>query len=211
MREIISVHVGKAGIEQGIANWDLLAKEYQIDREGSIDQSSETDNYQIFFNENHDGKYKPRAAFIDTDDLIIRDLKESCYKNFFNPNNMKFGKDESAGNFARGMYTVGKEIFDDSFDIVRKMAEAADSLQGIQFYSSSGGGTGGGLGSSLMERATAEFKGVPKIAFVHNPSYQRSTVTTEYYNQILSSQWLNDHTDLVFHISSDRSINLLKN
>lgn len=43
------------------------------------------------------------------------------YKDLFHPEQLISGKEDAANNYARGHYTVGKEIIDGVMERVRKM------------------------------------------------------------------------------------------
>merc|ERR1711966_379331 len=62
------------------------------------------------------------------------------------------GKEDAANNYARGHYTIGKEIVDLVLDRIRKLADNCTGLQGFLVFNAVGGGTGSGLGSLLLER-----------------------------------------------------------
>ncbi len=55
------------------------------------------------------------------------------------------GKEDAANNYARGHYTVGKEIIDLVLDRIRKLADQCSGLLGFFVFHSFGGGTGSGL------------------------------------------------------------------
>ena len=67
------------------------------------------------------------------------------------------GKEDASNNFARGYYTLGKNIVDLCLDRIRKLAENCTDLQGFLFFHSIGGGTGSGLGSLLLERFSVDY------------------------------------------------------
>ena len=48
----------------------------------------------------------------------------------FHPGQMITGKEDAANNYARGHYTVGKEILSKVDDQIRILSEQCDSLQG---------------------------------------------------------------------------------
>ena len=50
------------------------------------------------------------------------------------------GKEDAANNFARGHYTIGKEIVDLVLDRIRKLADNCTGLQGFMVYNAVGGG-----------------------------------------------------------------------
>jgi tubulin alpha len=52
-------------------------------------------------------------------------------------------------------YTIGKEIVDLVLDRVRKLADNCTGLQGFMIFHATGGGTGSGLGSLLLERLSS--------------------------------------------------------
>ena len=51
------------------------------------------------------------------------------------------GKEDAANNYARGHYTVGKEIVDLVLDRIRKLADSCTGLQGFLVFHSFGGHT----------------------------------------------------------------------
>ena len=45
------------------------------------------------------------------------------------------GKEDAANNYARGHYTIGKEIIDNTLDRIRKLADNCSGLQGRNLQS----------------------------------------------------------------------------
>ena len=85
------------------------------------------------------------------------------------------GKEDAANNYARGHYTVGKEIVDLVLDRIRKIADACTGLQGFLIFHSFGGGTGSGFTSLLMERLSVDYGKKSKLEFCIYPAPQVST------------------------------------
>ena len=60
MREIISIHLGQAGIQVGNACWELYCLEHGIQPDGTMPSDttvdSETDAFNTFFSETRGGK-----------------------------------------------------------------------------------------------------------------------------------------------------------
>ena len=79
-------------------------------------------------------------------------VKNGPYKQLFHPEQLITGQEDAANNYARGHYTVGKEIIDNVLDRARKLADNCSGLQGFLVFHSFGGGTGSGFTSLLMER-----------------------------------------------------------
>lgn len=51
------------------------------------------------------------------------------YRYLFHPEQLITGKEDAANNYARGHYTIGKEIVDLVLDRVRKLADQCTGLQ----------------------------------------------------------------------------------
>jgi tubulin alpha len=66
----------------------------------------------------------PRALFIDLEPSVIDEIKHSQYKQLFHPEQLICGKEDAANNYARGHYTIGKEIVDQVLDRMRKLVRS---------------------------------------------------------------------------------------
>merc|ERR1711997_810706 len=106
------------------------------------------------------------------------------------------GKEDAANNFARGHYTVGKEMMDQVNDRMQKLVEDCENVQGFIVQHSVGGGTGSGMGMLILERLAVDFRKKSKIGFELYPSPNISTCIVEPYNGLLSTHWLLDHPDV---------------
>merc|ERR1711923_289866 len=106
------------------------------------------------------------------------------------------GKEDAANNFARGHYTVGKEMIDKVNDRLRKLVDNCDNVQGFVVNHSVGGGTGSGLGALMLERIAVDYRKKSKLGFEVYPSPTISTCVVEPYNALLTTHWLLDHTDV---------------
>lgn len=53
--------------------------------------------------------------------FVPDEVRTSAFKNLFHPEQLISGKEDAANNYARGHYTVGKEIVDLVIDRIRKM------------------------------------------------------------------------------------------
>ena len=82
------------------------------------------------------------------------------------------GKEDAANNYARGHYTVGKEIIDNVLDRIRKLSDNCTGLQGFLVFHSFGGGTGSGFTSLLMERLSVDYGKKAKLEFAVYPAPQ---------------------------------------
>merc|ERR1712118_159597 len=113
------------------------------------------------------------------------------------------GKEDAANNFARGHYTIGKEIVDLVLDRIRKLADNCTGLQGFLVFNAVGGGTGSGLGALLLERLSVDYGRKSKLSFTLYPSPQVSTAVVEPYNCVLSTHGLLEHSDVSFMVDNE--------
>jgi len=161
MREVISIHIGQAGVQVGNACWELYCLEHGIEPDGKMPSDKtvgkEDDAFNTFFSETTSGKHVPRAVMIDLEPTVIGEIKTSKYRALFHPEQLIAGKEDAANNYARGHYTIGKDLVDLGLDRIRRLADACSGLQGFLVFHSVGGGTGSGLGSLLLERLSVEY------------------------------------------------------
>jgi len=207
MREIISIHIGQAGIQTGNACWELYCLEHGIKPDGTMPSDKtpgkETDTFNTFFSETGAGKHVPRAVFVDLEPSVIDEVRTGTYRQLFHPEQLLNGKEDAANNYARGHYTVGKEIVDQTLDRIRKLADNTTGLQGFLVFHSVGGGTGSGFGSLLLERLSVDYGKKSKLDFCVYPSPQVSTAVVEPYNSVLSTHSLLEHTDVAFMLDNE--------
>jgi len=68
-REVVSIHVGQAGVQIGNACWELYCLEHGIQPDGIMPSDEtiglEDDSFNTFFAETASGKHVPRAIMID--------------------------------------------------------------------------------------------------------------------------------------------------
>merc|ERR1712187_865015 len=118
------------------------------------------------------------------------------FSGIFHPEFLVNGTEDAANNFARGHYTVGKELMDVINDRLKKAVEDCDNVQGFIVNHAVGGGTGSGMGMLILERLAVDYRKKSKIGFEIYPSPNISTCIVEPYNGLLSTHWLLDHTDV---------------
>ena len=113
------------------------------------------------------------------------------------------GKEDAANNYARGHYTVGKELVDSVLDRIRKLADNCSGLQGFLVFHSFGGGTGSGFGALLLERLSLDYGKKSKLEFSIYPAPQVSTSVVEPYNSILTTHTTLEHSDVSFMVDNE--------
>jgi len=213
MREIISVHIGQAGVQLGNACWELYCLEHGINPDGvcvNPQQGKEGEAFSTFFSDTGKGKSVPRAVMVDLEPAVIDEVRSGTYRKLFNPDQLLSGKEDAANNYARGHYTVGKEMVDLTLERIRKIADGCSGLQGFLIFHSVGGGTGSGFGSLLLERLSVDYGKKSKLDFCVYPSPAVSTAVVEPYNSVLSTHSLLEHTDVAFLLDNEAIYEICK-
>ena len=103
MREVISIHVGQAGVQIGSDCWELYCHEHGINPDGTMMEESKEANgsFSTFFSETGSGKYVPRALFIDLEPGPVDEIQHGTYRQLFHPEQLITGKEDAANNYAR--------------------------------------------------------------------------------------------------------------
>ncbi|TWW56999.1 Tubulin alpha-1C chain [Takifugu flavidus] len=206
-RECISIHVGQAGVQIGNACWELYCLEHGIQPDGRMPSDKTIgggdDSFNTFFSETGAGKHVPRAVFVDLEPSVIDEVRSGTYRQLFHPEQLITGKEDAANNYARGHYTVGKEIIDVVLDRIRKLSDQCTGLQGFLVFHSFGGGTGSGFTSLLMERLSVDYGKKSKLEFSVYPAPQVSTAVVEPYNSVLTTHTTLEHSDCAFMVDNE--------
>ncbi|XP_066564546.1 tubulin alpha-1C chain-like isoform X1 [Amia ocellicauda] len=207
MRECISIHIGQAGVQMGNACWELYCLEHGFKPDGTLDGVELVDqvdsSFGTFFSETGAGKHVPRAVFIDLEPTVIDEIRLGTYRQLYHPEQLISGKEDAANNYARGHYTIGKEIIDSVLDRIGKMADQCTGLQGFLVFHSFGGGTGSGFTSLLMERLSVDYGKKSKLEFSVYPAPRVSTAVVEPYNSILTTHTTLEHSDCSFMVDNE--------
>lgn len=212
MRECLLIHLGQAGCQIGNACWELFCLEHGIQPDGQKpdagaddgdDPVQSDDSFSTFFSETGAGKYVPRCVMVDLEPTVVDEIRTGTYRQLYHPEQLISGKEDAANNYARGHYTIGKEIVDLVLDRIRKLADNCTGLQGFMVFHSFGGGTGAGFGSLLLERLSIDYGKKSKVEFAVYPSPQVSTAVVEPYNSVLCSHTMLEHSDVAFMIDNE--------
>merc|ERR1719337_815885 len=140
---------------------------------------------------------------VDLEPTVVDEVRTGTYRQLYHPEQLISGKEDAANNYARGHYTVGKEIVDLVLDHIRKLADNCTGLQGFFAFNAIGGGTGSGLGALLLERLSVDYGRKSKVSFTIYPAPQVSTAVVEPYNCVLSTHTLLEHTDVTFMVDNE--------
>jgi len=214
MREVLSIHIGQAGVQTGNSCWELYSLEHGIQPDGMMPSDKTVgggdDSFNTFFSETGAGKHVPRAVFIDLEPTVLDQVRGGTYRQLYHPEQIISGKEDAANNYARGHYTIGKELVDLTLDRIRKLADNCTGLQGFLLFHSTGGGTGSGFGSLLLERLSVDYGRKSKLSFTITPAPQVATAVVEPYNHVLASHGLLEHTDVTFNLDNEALYDVCK-
>merc|ERR1712174_20109 len=140
--------------------------------------------------------FVPRQVTVDLEATVIDEIRQGAYKDLFHPEFLLNANEDAANNFARGHYTIGKENIDATSELIRKLTDNSENVQGFIINHAVGGGTGSGLGGLVLERLSVDYRKKSKIGFEVYPAPNLSTCIVEPYNAMLSTHWLLDHTEV---------------
>lgn len=196
-REIITIQIGQAGSQLGNRCWELYGIEHGVAQDGSLgSNTSENNAYQTFYTETSKTKAVPRCLYVDLEPTVLDEIRKGPCEQLYHPHSLISSKEDAANNYARGHYTIGKQLIDPALDTIRKLSNSCDSLQGFIFMNSVGGGTGSGFGAQILERLSGDYGKLSKIGFSIYPSPQLATAVVEPYNSVLSTHSFLEHADV---------------
>ncbi|KAJ8103220.1 Tubulin/FtsZ, GTPase domain-containing protein [Lipomyces tetrasporus] len=209
--EIVHLHIGQAGVQLGNAAWELYLLEHGIQPDGYLSKGAhQTPGLEAFFAETARGRYVPRSVFVDLDYGPIDEVRSGRFHGLFHPDQLISGQEDAANNYARGYYTIGRQVIDNVMERVRHITEDCSSLQGFMVFHSFGGGTGSGFGALLLERIAAEFHKQSKLEFAIYPAPQVSTAVVEPYNAVLGTHGTIQSTDCSFLLDNEAVYDICK-
>ncbi|KAG7227451.1 hypothetical protein INR49_005265 [Caranx melampygus] len=192
--------------------WELYCLEHGIQPDGQMPShkpvGGHDDSFTTFFSETGAGKYVPRAIFVDLEPTVIDEVRTGTYRQLFHPEQLISGKEDAANNYARGHYTIGKEIIDSVLDRIRKLVRHSRGrpvhwpprLPGLpqlrwrhwlRFHLPTNGETLCGLWQKS------------KLEFAIYPAPQVSTAVVEPYNSILTTHTTLEHSDCAFMVDNE--------
>ncbi|KAF9579975.1 tubulin alpha 1 [Lunasporangiospora selenospora] len=190
MREVISLHIGQAGLQIGNSCWELFCHEHGIGPDGMKIQ-------------HEDGALARDSVFVDLEPTVMDEIRHGSYRNLHHPDSLISHREDASNNYARGHYTAGKQVIDEVMDRLRKEADDCKNLQGFLLFHSFGGGTGSGLGSLIMERLSIDYGKKSKLNFAVYPAPEIATSVVEPYNSVLTTHATMDQADCTFLVDNE--------
>ena len=237
MREIVSIFCGQAGIQIGESCWDLYAAEHHIGQDGKPlkDFASFNHHPETLFTEHKDGRYEPRAFYIDTEPSVLNSFKETSWGQLCSPDRMRCTpsscyssrapSETSSSNFAVAKYLRMNFVKEpkghfgiiESFkhvsltDQMRLLLEGCDCPDGVQFVGSAEGGAGGGLTALCLEEwqkdnGFAFDKNIKLMPISLLPSHGFSSGPLATYNALHTLSYLLEATECAIVMDNESLI-----
>ncbi|MBL9113610.1 MAG: tubulin beta chain [Verrucomicrobiaceae bacterium] len=195
----IVVSVGQAGNQIAASFWKTICLEHGIDPlTGQTAGGAEPKgNWSAFFSrlgESSGSSYVPRAVMVDLEPSVIDNVKAGS-GSLFNPANLIARSEGSGGNFAVGYLGEGRTVLPEIMNRLNTEIDKCDNVGGIIVLHSTGGGTGSGLGSLIIESLKERYPEHPILSCAILPSPQVSSVVTEPYNTVFALNTLRRTAD----------------
>nr|CAB3267373.1 tubulin epsilon chain-like [Phallusia mammillata] len=220
MTQSIMIQVGQCGNQIGCRFWDQCLHEHAFySKNGIYDDaiSSFFRNTETYSDETYDlpmrtgsnkiNKLKARAILVDMEEGVINELLQGQLGEIFDSKQLITNSFGSGNNWAVGNKEYGTMYREQIAEQVRKAAELCDCLQCFFVLHSTGGGTGSGLGTSLLSILQDEFPEVYRFVGAVYPSSDDDVITSP-YNSMLATYELTEKADCVLPINNQALINI---
>ncbi|KAG5441262.1 Tubulin alpha-2 chain [Clonorchis sinensis] len=213
--EIVTIHLGQAGVQISHALWELVCAEHGIYANGrKSEDAANQENLEIgrdyVFREVLKDKFVPRALLVDLEPSVVDEIRSGAYRDLWHPLQLITGKEDAASNFARGYYSQTRFEMNEVTDRLRILVEQCDNMACFKLLYSANGGTGSGLTSALCERLSDEYGKKHKFATTVYPSPGYSELMVEPYNALLHSSTNLTFCDCVIITDNEAMLNVVE-
>lgn len=213
MTQSIVIQVGQCGNQIGCRFWDLALREHAAhNKSGVYDESLGS------FFRNVDNRYddlpsvggdvktkirslKARAVLVDMEESVVNELIKGSVGELFDHRQQITDVSGCGNNWAVGNKVYGTQYRSSIVESVRRAAEQCDCLQCFFLIHSMGGGTGSGVGTSILSVLEDEFPEIYRFVTAVYPSHDDDVVTSP-YNSVLAMHQLTEHADCVLPIEN---------
>ncbi|XP_071964180.1 tubulin epsilon chain-like [Antedon mediterranea] len=200
MTQSIVIQVGQCGNQIGCRFWDLALQEHaQYRKRGSRD-----DSWNSFFMQSKSGNLsdnlsesiKARAVLVDMEEGVINQLLKGPLAKLLDQKQLLTDVSGAGNNWATGHLHFGAQYRERIEECVRRAAEQCDCLQCFFLFHSMGGGTGSGVGTSILSMLQDNYPDIYRFVTAVYPSADDDVVTSP-YNAVLAMNQLTEHADCV--------------
>ena len=153
--------------------------------------------------------FRARAVLVDMESGVLSALSRSSQASLFDSAvSVVSDVSGSGNNWAHGYCVFGPQYGSAVLDCVRRQAEQCDSLQAFILSHSTGGGTGSGLGSYILEQLSDCYGGLYRLDQCVLPSVDSDDVVTSPYNAALSLPAIQRSADVVLPFDNQAMVDI---
>ncbi|XP_022083482.1 tubulin epsilon chain-like isoform X1 [Acanthaster planci] len=220
MTQSIVIQVGQCGNQIGCRFWDLALREHAAhNKKGVYDDSLSSFflNVDSRYENPHtiavgDGKskvrtLKARAVLVDMEEGVVNELLKGSIGELFDHRQLITDVSGCGNNWAVGNKMYGVQYRDQISERVRHAAEQCDCLQCFFLTHSMGGGTGSGVGTSILKLLRDEYPDVYRFVTPVYPSIDDDVITSP-YNSVLAMQQLTEYADCVLPVENQALLDI---
>lgn len=153
------------------------------------------------FSESPLGCLKARSILVDMEEGVVNQVLKSPMGELFDRSQLLTDVSGAGNNWAHGFYGYGPRYQESVMEKVRLSLEACDSPQSFFMITSTGGGTGSGLGSFILEQLADCYPELYRFNAAVFPSDDDDVVTSP-YNFCLAFDKLVQHSDCVLPLEN---------
>lgn len=150
---------------------------------------------------------KARAVMIDMEEGVVNEILKGPLRDVFDCQQLITDVSGSGNNWATGFMMYGQQYREQIIEVIRHAAELCDCLQCFFLIHSMGGGTGSGLGTSVLNLLADEYPDVYRFTTAVYPSADDDVITSP-YNSVLAMHQLTECADCVLPIENQALVDI---
>ncbi|CAH0553366.1 unnamed protein product [Brassicogethes aeneus] len=216
MSEFIVIQVGQCGNQIGSALWPLILQEYNLGSDNTNKGNNEVQkSLSSFFNiksqksqhsyqslgDLYENNVKARVICIDMEESVVNRFRLGTLKNIFDKKSFITNYPGSGNNWAEGFWEHGAKFKNKILNVIQYVVEQCDSLHGFLVLFSTGGGTGSGLGSYILNLLADYYPKVERFVSCVYPTGTEDVITCP-YNMCFATQEMISHATCVFPVEN---------
>lgn len=195
---IITLQFGQCGNQIGQKLYSIINDDITCSNTKSNTYNSSAINR--WFHVNKKGNWEPRSILIDTESKVVDNNNHLSFK-FKNIVAKSYGG--SANNWAYGYCERSKLLQNEVCETVRKEMEKCDFVASFLNLFSSSGGTGSGVGSSILRILRDEYPNKNLTNAIVLP-YNNGEIVTQNYNSLLCLSSIYSISDSIILFENER-------
>lgn len=133
-----------------------------------------------------------------------------AYRKLFSPSHLISGKEDAADVYSRGYQSDNRQLLKNTLNVLRRVTETLDSLQGFVVSHSIGGGTGSGFTAALLQQLHEFYANKCRLQLMIAPSPDCSEVVVEPYNAVLHVDSTFENVDCTFMVDNQTLFKLCR-